>query len=146
MLQDRGQKYDVIGLSKAPRTFDRGAFHLEAVFLCRDPRKRFSHLYTADSPSSIDRTTQKLSTTTTELEHTAWSPKHGFRKGRQLLSQGDLAQRRMVLKVLLWRAIRVWVEFRDQGGTLIHSMALRASNDPRLDALPVTMSATTSST
>jgi hypothetical protein len=52
----------------------------------------------------------------------------------------------MVLKILLWRAIRVRVEFRDQRGPLIHAMAFRASNDPRLDAFPITMSATTAST
>jgi len=52
----------------------------------------------------------------------------------------------MVLKVLLWRASRVRVEFGDQGGPLIHAVALRAPNDPRLDAFPVTMSAATPST
>jgi hypothetical protein len=52
----------------------------------------------------------------------------------------------MVLKVVLWRALRIWVESRDKGGTLIHAMAFRAPNDPRLDALPFAMSATTAST
>jgi len=50
------------------------------------------------------------------------------------------------MKVTFWRTFRVRIEFGDKSGALIHTVAFHATNDPRLDALPFAVSATTAST
>jgi len=51
-----------------------------------------------------------------------------------------------VLKVTLWRTIRVRVEFGDKMGALIHAGAFRAANDQRLEALSFAVRATAART